>query len=764
MKGSPPANSLWLRSLFSAPRRGALVGILIALSVLLSLWWRGGLWYQGRLITEQRARVADQLTPYENALTTAIHWRFALLQGLAAFVKGEPSEASLQSNFDAFVGGLYASANGIHNFAVAPGGVVRYVYPSAGNKDLIGYNHLRDGRSDVSVDVQRAIRSRSITLGKPRELWQAEGLVARLAIYKQDTLWGILSMVVDESPIMEESGLSSLSNRLNIALRDNEGHVFYGHPSAFENDPVISRIELPDGSWELAGTPPEGWITPIEGALLGYRITGLTIIGLLLSLVYLVINRHARLSLAVSQRTRQLSLINEQLSLVTDGVPILIAYIDAQKRLLFANRSYEECFGRSKEELIGMHIKDVLGEESYQGAVGHIESVLTGRHVSFENTIKDGAGQKHIMSVTLVPHSDATGMVNAYFSLSHDITERKQAEETLRLSEDKFSKAFRTSPDAININRLSDGTFVDINDGFTSLTGFTHSDVQAKSVLDIDLWVNPADRERLVRELQVHAEVKDRETEFRTKDGSVRVGLMSARTIEVNGEKCILSITRDITERRRAEQQIEASLKEKEVLLKEIHHRVKNNMQVISSLLNLQAGQTRDSHVRDMLKESQNRVKSMALIHERLYQSKDLAQIDFGDYVRSLTAHVFRSYNVEGIQLNVRVENIYLSVDTAIPCGLIINELVSNSLKHAFPRGRKGEIRVELKPNVKAQGYELTVSDSGVGFPEGLDFRTTESLGLQLVNTLTSQLEGTLALKKNGGTRFVVTFGSVNWG
>ncbi len=205
--------------------------------------------------------------------------------------------------------------------------------------------------------------------------------------------------------------------------------------------------------------------------------------------------------------------------------------------------------------------------------------------------------------------------------------------------------------------------------------------------------------------------------------------------------------------------EVKQSLEEKEVLLKEIHHRVKNNLQVISSLLYLQSTNIKDRQTLKMFQDSQSRVRSMALVHERLYQSQDLARINFAEYVRSLANYLFRSYSVNTnvIQLRVNVEDVFLGVDTAIPCGLIINELVSNSLKHAFSDDRAGEVRIELHSDDDSQ-YILVVSDNGIGFPQDLDFQDTGSLGLQLVKTLADQLEGTVELDRSVGTTFKIAF------
>ncbi len=214
----------------------------------------------------------------------------------------------------------------------------------------------------------------------------------------------------------------------------------------------------------------------------------------------------------------------------------------------------------------------------------------------------------------------------------------------------------------------------------------------------------------------------------------------------------------EIIERKKAEEQISSSLQEKVVLLREIHHRVKNNLQVISSLLNLQSSYIEDKKALEIFRESKDRIRSMALIHEKLYQSKDLNKIEFSEYVKSLINDLFSSYNVntERITLKCDLEGISFEIDIAILCGLIINELVSNSFKHAFPAGQKGEIYVGLKQDQNK--FILIVKDTGIGFPSNIDFRKTESLGLQLVNTLTEQLGGKIDLNKKGCTEFKIEF------
>jgi len=213
-------------------------------------------------------------------------------------------------------------------------------------------------------------------------------------------------------------------------------------------------------------------------------------------------------------------------------------------------------------------------------------------------------------------------------------------------------------------------------------------------------------------------------------------------------------------ERRRAEEQIKASLKEKEVLLSEVHHRVKNNMQVIISLLRLQSSKIEDKQYADMFKNAEDRIRSMALIHEKLYRTKDFAKIDFNDYAKDLANHLIKTYSAAAgkIKLNMNIEDIHIGLGKAIPCGLIINELLSNSLKYAFPKGEGGEIKIVLRA-INSEEVELTVRDDGIGISKEMDILKTESLGLQLVHILVEdQLDGSLEVDREEGTAFKIRF------
>jgi PAS domain S-box-containing protein len=335
-----------------------------------------------------------------------------------------------------------------------------------------------------------------------------------------------------------------------------------------------------------------------------------------------------------------------------------------------------------------------------------------------------------------------------------DISQRQITKELL--SSKRHSEAILGNMSEGILELTHEGTIIYANPATVSLTGIPEESLLASDFTEL---FHETHRERINELLGVSGDMPQRNTEdspliLNSKQVSVNIVPLK------NGEHdSVAVILDDITERKLTEDKIKASLREKEVLLKEVHHRVKNNLQVISSLLNLQSRYVKDRQALEMFKESQSRVRSMALIHEKLYQSEDLARIDIAGYIRDLISSLFRSYGASAAAIKVKtdVHDILLDINAAIPCGLIINELVSNCLKHAFPDGRGGKLVTELRSD-NDKHCSLIVSDNGIGFPEDIDFRNTESLGMQLVITLVEQLDGSIELDRSSGTAFRIRF------
>lgn len=342
-----------------------------------------------------------------------------------------------------------------------------------------------------------------------------------------------------------------------------------------------------------------------------------------------------------------------------------------------------------------------------------------------------------------------------------EIESRKVAENAALKSEIYYRAIFEnTGTSMLMIDE--DMTISMVNSQVEILTGYSKEEIKGKKK-----WTDFAIDEEIDR-IKGYYELRNdpdkRPTEYETKgmdkNGDIKDLLVTVATIP--GTKKQLVSLMDITKRKTAENQIKSSLKEKNILIKEIHHRVKNNMQIISSLLSLQTKYVNDEEALNILKESQNRVRSMAIIHEKLYQSKDLSKINFSGYIESLVSNLFYSYNANKTKIKpvYEVEDLSLNIDTAVPCGLIISELVSNSLKYAFPTEKIGEILISLK--FRDNKYELIVRDNGVGMPE-FDVEKLDSLGLLLVFNLTEQLDGDITIKRDHGTEFIITFEEMNY-
>jgi PAS domain S-box-containing protein len=344
-----------------------------------------------------------------------------------------------------------------------------------------------------------------------------------------------------------------------------------------------------------------------------------------------------------------------------------------------------------------------------------------------------------------------------------DITERRVAEEALTESERIFRAIFDESSAFMGLMN-ADGTIVKLNRSYLDFCGIANeAEVSGLPLWQIPCWAHSEEMREKMKSATTAAaggEFVRFEATNRSMDGSLHYLDFSLKPVVDESHSVVLLIPEghDITERKLLQEEVGRALQEKEMLLKEIHHRVKNNIQVIASLLNMQSRTTDDVHIRDVLREAQNRVKSIALIHEKLYQSRSLDHIDYNDYLQKISRHLYESYGISPrvVVMNIRAENISLHIDKAIPCSLIINELLSNAFKHAFPEGRKGNIWIDIRQ----AGDTLVVEyrDDGIGLPGGISLEHAETLGMRLLYGLTKQLDGTIELRSCEGTCITITF------
>lgn len=354
-----------------------------------------------------------------------------------------------------------------------------------------------------------------------------------------------------------------------------------------------------------------------------------------------------------------------------------------------------------------------------------------------------------------------------YKKAQEEISLRKAISKSLEDSELAYRTIFENTGTSTVI--IDDKNVITLaNTEFEKLSGYLKEEIEGNM-----LWTNfvvQDDLDRMIKHNQLRitdTESDPKNYEFRLADRLGVVKYIFVVAVIIPGTKDSLVSMLDITKNKNAQTEIKKSLKEKETLLKEIHHRVKNNLTVISSLLNLQSHYIKDKDDLIMFKESQSRAKSMALIHQKIYASTDLKRINFGDYISTLSTEIFQTYVTDtNIKLNLNVEDIHLDIDTAVPLGLILNELLTNSLKYAFPPnnindGKMGNITVGLFKN--NQRYVLSVEDDGVGFPEDTNIEDIDSLGLQLIKTLTNQIDGKIILNQKNGTSFRVEFNEMEY-
>ena len=399
-------------------------------------------------------------------------------------------------------------------------------------------------------------------------------------------------------------------------------------------------------------------------------------------------------------------------------------------------------------------------------AIKLLSSIAAARDISQLKTAEEEL-KEHMDNLEITVKNRTDELIHANELLKTEIKEHKKMEKALSESEKRYSLTLDAINDGLWDWDISSGD-VFFSDNYYKMLGYNPGEFPA-NYYSWRLLVHPDDIDSLEKQLQ--KSVKSGigfEIDLRIKTKSGKWLDVSTRGKEIEKDSTgnptrIVGTLRDRTERVNTEKKIKESLEEKEMLLKEIHHRVKNNLMIISSLLNLQSSYIKDKASQDVFKESQNRAQSMALIHEKLYQSTDLKSIDFGEYISTLATKLFHTYNADPrlIKLKINAENILLDINTAIPLGLIVNELITNSLKYAFPDGKPGKINVDFHP--KDHHYEFIVKDNGIGFPEDIDFKKTDSLGLLIVNSLTDQIDGEITLDKNNGTEFKIKFPEVKF-
>jgi PAS domain S-box-containing protein len=470
----------------------------------------------------------------------------------------------------------------------------------------------------------------------------------------------------------------------------------------------------------------------------------------------------------ITKARQEISNIQERYREIFENANDLIYTMDFEGNFTSVNPVAEKWLGYKIEEVKSRHICKYLTPESLQISLDNIQKKLSGGapHTTYEAEAIAKDSRKIILEINSFLRYK-NGVPSEIFGIARDIRERKKAEKALRESEEKYRIIIENIDDVI-FSAEVDATIIFVSLNCYNLLGYTPEEIIGKNLFD---FVYKEDLEFVSQEFQKI--LLDKITtpivcRVVTKKGQLIYIEESGKIIfdKQGNIKMFTGIIRDISIQRKAEEQIKSALQEKEVLLREIHHRVKNNLQVIISLINMHMLDFTDREVVNKFRELQERVRTMSLVHEDLYMSENLAQIEFKNYINKLTSNLFSAYGVDKkINCSLNISSVLLDIDTAIPSGLVVNELVSNALKYAFPSEKllrqKESSNLEIYIEFREENDKciLIVRDNGIGLPKDFSFQTNKTMGLRLVKILVNdQLNGSLKVKNNPGAEFVIEF------
>jgi len=561
----------YLLRFFAKPRRIALIYAVVAAAIILLVWTLADQWIEEKLRTEARAQVTTEVTSYGISLTQTLTRRLNLVNGLSAFASIEAADGTVSDkDFEAFAESLYLSTSGLRNIALAPQGVMAYVYPFEENKTVLGYEPATDERPNVRDDVQRAIRTKDVVMSLPVELVQGGlGIIARQAIFIDESYWGLANIAIDVSPLLSEAGFSPEENDLQLAIKDQQGDVFSGVEIVFDQNPVSTSIILPEGSWELVGLPKNGWRSTYEKQLWLSRV----LIGFVTIFwtwtFYLGMNRQERLKQNVAEKTENLQNILQDLQTSEDRYQAilhsqtdLILRFSPEGLITFVNEAYCQFFGKNPDDFSGVNYLENTPEEIRQVlrekiALLNLETPITIN----ENENIDAQGKVHWFTWSNQAIFNAAGEIVEYQSVGRDITQHKEADEALQKSQALYSQAELMGKmghwewDQINYQMTScSPQFAKIYEMSANESVEFFSNYEAEISV-----VHPDDLTRYEKALQDSGkERKGVDIEYRivNPSGAVRhVHLLSELVFDIKGEIIkSFGTVQDITERMLAEQ------------------------------------------------------------------------------------------------------------------------------------------------------------------------------------------------------------------
>lgn len=738
----------------------------VALAILFALtlfWWGAHVWYRNTLFNERRGDLLAEIDPYGNALTIDLRRRFDLIYGLRGWVTTNPSTTQIGANFDIFARELTHGIDGIRNLNIAPAGIVRFVYPRAGNEAVLGRDLVNDPREAVRNDVARAIKSRDVVIsGLHQLLVGGSGATARLAFDRGDGFWGLVNLNLDVSPILAEAGIAAQKN-LQLALRDGRGRVFFGEPAVFDDHPVVHRIGLPDGHWELAAVPVGGWNAAVRRDLAIFDIGALTSALLLSAITYLVAFRNARLALRVAEGTRKLSAelqhrttIEAELRATQSRYQTLVevnpdaVLVNFKKRIVYANNAAARLLGAaSAEDLLGRSpFEFVDPERRAEVEQRYARALASGQPnpPSMQRRIRAGGAFVYVETVSApLPWDD--GM--AVQVIMRDVTEQRRAEAWVH-------SLVETTQDAvISIDRQA--RVVLFNPAAQRIFGYRPEEVvgQKVNMLMPEPYFSEHDGyiERYERTGQAQAIGRIRTATAKRKNGETFPIELSVAKISTEQEAQYGAFIRDISEKTRLQQRAMESdrLATIGTMAAKFGHELGNPLNGMSLTIQLL-----EQRLRKQLPALDEPVNStMTRLKSEISRLNSLLQ-DFRSLSRKET------YNFQPIQL---AELVTEAIEIELPHYAELGVNVERRFAPDLPRVRVdidkmkqvilnlAKNAVEAMPNggnllfagsTDRSAVTLEITDTGAGIPGEVDvfepFFTTKSFGTGIGMTIVRQI------------------------